>query len=98
MPHPPQTALGPHYDPPQTVIALRYDPEHGDTAPRVVASGKGAVAEQILRLAQEHDIPLRRDPVLVSALATLDLGASVPPELFRAVAEVLAFVYKLNGK
>jgi len=83
---------------PQTAVALRYDPEHGDTAPRVLASGKGASAEQILRLAQTHDIPLRRDPVLASALATLDLGASVPPELFRAVAEVLAFVYKLNEK
>ncbi len=85
-------------DPPQTAIALGYDPEHGDMAPRVLASGKGASAEQILRLAQEHDIPLRRDPALASALSTLDLGASVPPELFRAVAEVLAFVYKLNEK
>jgi flagellar biosynthesis protein len=85
-------------DPPQTAIALRYDPEHGDTAPRVLASGKGASAEQILRLAQEHDIPLRRDPALASALSPLSLGASVPPELFRAVAEVLAFVYKLNSK
>jgi len=85
-------------DTPQTAIALRYDPGNGDLAPRVLASGKGASAEQILRLAQEHGIPLRRDPVLASALSTLDLGTSVPPELFRAVAEVLAFVYKLNGK
>ncbi len=82
----------------QTAIALRYDPTNGDTAPRVLASGKGASAEQILRLAQEHGIPLRQDTALASALSTLDLGASVPPELFRAVAEVLAFVYKLNGK
>ncbi len=85
-------------DTPQTAIALRYDPGNGDLAPRVLATGKGASAEQILRLAQEHGIPLRRDPALASALSTLDLGTSVPPELFRAVAEVLAFVYKLNGK
>lgn len=84
--------------PPQTAVALRYDPAHGDAAPRVLATGKGASAEQILRLAQEHDIPLRRDPALAAALSTLDLGTSIPPELFRAVAEVLAFVYKLNGK
>lgn len=81
-----------------TAIALRYDPAHGDAAPRVTASGKGAAAEQIVRVAREHDIPLRRDPALTEALSSLDIGASVPPELFRAVAEVLAFVYKMNGK
>lgn len=79
----------------KTAIALRYAPEEGDT-PRVVATGKGNVAETILRLAREHDIPLRQDPALASALASLDIGASIPPELFRAVAEVLAFVYKMN--
>lgn len=84
--------------PTQTAIALRYEPKGGDSAPRVLASGKGAAAEQILRLAQQHDIPLRRDPALAEALSGLDLGASIPPELFRAVAEILAFVYQMNGK
>lgn len=79
----------------KTAIALRYSPSEGD-APRVVATGQGSVAENILRLAREHDIPLRQDPALAGALASLDVGASVPPELFRAVAEVLAFVYKMN--
>ena len=48
--------------------------------------------------ARESDVPLRHDPALAGALATLDIGAQIPPELFRAVAEVLAFVYKMNGK
>lgn len=57
-----------------------------------------SVAEEILRLACENDIPLRHDPALIGALATLDIGRQIPPELFRAVAEVLAFVYKVEGK
>jgi flagellar biosynthesis protein len=56
------------------------------------------VADEILRLARENDIPLRQDSALAGALATLDAGRQIPPELFRAVAEVLAFVYKVNGK
>ena len=84
-------------DPP-TAIALRYAPDEGATAPTVLASGRGCVADEILKLAREHDIPLRQDPVLAGALATLDVGQQIPPELFRAVAEVLAFVYKMNGK
>jgi flagellar biosynthesis protein len=55
-------------------------------------------AEDILRLAREHDVPLRPDPALAGALASLDIGMTLPPELFRAVAEVLAFVCKMNGK
>ena len=82
---------------PTTAIALRYTPETGST-PKIVAKGEGFVAEEILRIARESDVPLRQDPALAGALATLDIGAQIPPELFRAVAEVLAFVYKMNGK
>ena len=82
----------------KTAIALRYDAKGGDIAPRVVASGQGEMAQRILALAREHDIPLREDAALAGALANLDVGASIPPELFRVVAEVLAFVYKMNGK
>ncbi len=59
---------------------------------------QNSAAEEILRLARENDIPLRHDPALAGALATLDVGRQIPPELFRAVAEVLAFVYSVNGK
>jgi len=82
----------------RTAIALRYDPRAGDEAPRITASGHGFIADEILRVARENDVPLRQDPALAGALATLDVGQQVPPELFRAVAEVLAFVYGVNGK
>ena len=80
----------------RTAIALRYSPTDGDPAPRIVAGGDGFLADEILRIARENDVPLRQDPALAGALATLDVGRQIPPELFRAIAEVLAFVYKMN--
>ena len=56
------------------------------------------IADEILRVARENDIPLRGDPALAGALATLDIGGQIPPELFRAVAALLSFVYSVNGK
>ena len=56
------------------------------------------VADEILRIARENDIPLRSDPALAGALATLNVGQQIPPELFRAVAEILSFVSLVNGK
>ena len=82
----------------KTAIALRYSPTDGDSAPKISAKGDGFIAEEILRIARENDVPLRRDPALAGALATLDVGQQIPAELFRAIAEVLAFVYKMNGK
>jgi len=78
-----------------TAVALQYD---GKEAPRVTASGRGEVAERILALAEEHGIPLREDPDLVTLLAQLDLGTEIPPNLYVAVAEVLAFAYSVSGK
>ncbi|GIW46233.1 MAG: flagellar biosynthetic protein FlhB [Deltaproteobacteria bacterium] len=78
-------------------VALRYDKE-ADSAPRVVAKGRGNVAEKILQIAREYNIPLKEDPILVDALSTLDLYQEIPPELYRAVAEVLAFVYRLTQR
>jgi flagellar biosynthesis protein len=78
-------------------VALRYNKET-DSAPRVVAKGRGSVAEKILQIAKEYDIPLKEDPLLVEALSTLDLYQEIPSELYRAVAEVLAFVYRLTKK
>lgn len=82
----------------KTAVALRYDAEDGNDAPQIVASGRGHVADEIMRQASAHHIPERRDAALAGALSSLDLGARIPPELFEAVAEVLAFVYKLNAK
>jgi flagellar biosynthesis protein len=77
--------------------ALRYDPKR-DSAPRVVARGRGYVAEAITAVAREHHIPLHEDPNLVEVLEAMDIDLEVPPALYRAVAEVLAFVYRVNGK
>ena len=77
--------------------ALRYDTKK-DAAPRVVAKGSGAIAEKILSIAKEHNIPLRDDPQLVEVLSALDLYQEIPPDLYKAVAEVLAFVYKMTKK
>ena len=78
-------------------VALRYDKQE-DRAPRVVAKGKGYLADKIIDVAREHDIPLYKDKNLVQVLEALDLETEIPPELYRAVAEVLAFIYRLNDK
>lgn len=75
-------------------IALNYDEK---TAPRVTAKGKGLVAEQILALAEEHDIPIKEQPELVQLLANVELGDQIPENLYVAVAEVIAFAYMLKG-
>jgi flagellar biosynthesis protein len=77
--------------------ALRYRPRT-DSAPRVVAKGAGAVADKILSVAREHNIPLREDPQLIEVLSSLDLYEEIPPELYKAVAEVLVYVYSLSKK
>ena len=81
----------------QLAIALRYN-EDKEAAPRVLAKGQGIVAEKILDLAREQGIPIRDDPDLVEALAKLDVGSLIPTELYPAVAEVLAFVYRQNNR
>jgi flagellar biosynthesis protein len=73
--------------------ALQYEKET-DAAPRVVAKGSGIIADRILQLAKEHNIPVKEDPQLVEVLAQLDLNQEIPPELYRAVAEILAFIYR----
>lgn len=77
--------------------ALKYEKDH-DLAPRLVAAGKGEVAQSILEKADENDVPVYRDPHLAESLMTLPLGVEIPVELYDAVAEVLAFVYRLDCK
>ena len=80
---------------PLKVTALQYDPEKGG-APQVVASGRRKVAEQILAQAHKYNIPIHEDPILAEALASVNLGEEIPPELYLVVAEVLAFVYRVK--
>lgn len=79
----------------KTVVALRYDVEK-DKAPLILASGRGPVADEIVRIAEENKIPLYEDPELAKLLSKLELDAEIPPELYVLVAEVLFFVYKLD--
>lgn len=76
-------------------VALRYRRDH-DRAPRVVAAGKGELARRIIAAAREYGVPLYEDQELVSLLLRLTPGTEVPPELYRAVAEVLVFIYGLD--
>jgi len=69
-----------------------------DAAPTIVAKGKGYVAERILALAREHNIPIREDRNMVEILSSLSLYEEIPVELYKAVAEILAFIYKTSGK
>lgn len=75
-------------------VALHWD---WQSAPRVTASGSGATAEEILRLAEEHGVPLQSDPILTEALVQIPVGDEIPQALYVAVAEVLSFVFTLEG-
>ena len=76
---------------------MRYEKDK-DHAPRVIAKGRGEIAQKIVEIAAAHSLPLYEDENLVQILEALDLEIEIPPELYRAVAEVLAFVYRLNGR
>ena len=76
-------------------VALHYDKTG---APRVVAKGKGTVGEKIIELAREHDIPIEENEVLAGALSHVEIGDEIPPDRYKAVAEVLIFVLRLSGR
>lgn len=78
-------------------VALRYDPRC-EEAPRIVASGQGFVADQIIRIALDHGITVRQDSDLVEILAKLDIDALIPLEAFAAVAEILSYIYRTQGR
>lgn len=76
-------------------VAVKYDLER-DRAPKIIANGKGSMAKEILRLAEEHRIPMYEDPTLVELLSKLEVDREIPAELYTLVAEVLAFVYQID--
>lgn len=76
-------------------VALRYQAGVME-APSVIAKGKGFIADNIIKQAQDHRIPIQEDPSLVEVLGKLDLNQQIPPELYQVVAEILAFVYRLD--
>lgn len=75
-------------------IALEYDPS--DEAPRVIASGRGLLAEKIIEKAKESDVPIHRDDKLADTLSRLEIGEMIPPELYEVVAEILIFVDSMD--
>jgi len=84
---------------PKQAIALAYNP--GDEAPTILATGKGELAERIIEKAKESNVPLYEDAKLASTLGKLEIGDTIPPELYEVVAEILIFVDdmdKLRGK
>lgn len=74
----------------KTAVALAYQP--GDMAPKILAAGKGEVAENIIETAKEHDVPFYQDNQLAETLSKLEIGDTIPPELYEVVAEILVFV------
>ena len=76
-------------------VAIKYKAmETG--APIIAAKGAGPIAEKIIEIARENNIPIKEDPDLVETLSQLDLAQEIPPELYQVIAEVLAWVYRIN--
>ena len=81
--------------PQRKAVALRYEAER-DLAPKVIAKGRGHVAEHILETAQKNAVPVYQDKTLVNMLMALEIDREIPPELYKAIAEVMAYVYKMD--
>lgn len=82
---------------PQQAVALRYEAKK-DQAPKLVGKGRGHLAEKIIELAKHHNIPIRQDKNLIQILSRLDLNQEIPANVYQAVAEILAFVYRLSSR
>lgn len=74
----------------KTAVAVAYNP--GEVAPKILAAGKGEVAERIIETAKENDVPFYQDNKLAETLSRLQIGDTIPPELYEVVAEILVFV------
>ncbi|MFD2229952.1 EscU/YscU/HrcU family type III secretion system export apparatus switch protein [Alkalimarinus sediminis] len=78
-----------------TAVALKYD---GKDAPTITATGEGSVAEEIIRIAKEANIPLYENADLVALLSQLELGENIPEVLYKVIAEIIAFAYHIQNK
>lgn len=78
----------------KTAVALEYDPS--DQAPKIIASGRGILADKIIESAKENEVPIHKDERLANTLSRLEVGDFIPPELYEVVAEVLMFVDRLD--
>ena len=78
-------------------VALKYK-MFQDQSPVVIAKGRGVIAEKILEIARANNIPVREDADLVALLSKVDIMGEIPPELYKVVAEILSYIYKINKK
>lgn len=78
-----------------SAVALKYD---GESAPTIAASGTYELAEEIVRIAREHGVPLYENPDLAGILARLDLNEEIPETLYQVIAEILAFAFNIDGR
>ena len=81
---------------PRRATALRYEP--GEHAPKVTATGRGLVADRIIAAAKEAGVPVRADPALAEALSALELDVDVPEAMWKAVAETIAWAYRVDAR
>ncbi|TDO78329.1 flagellar biosynthesis protein [Halanaerobium saccharolyticum] len=90
-------AVDKNKDNPKTkkTVALKYN-QNTDQAPKIIASGRGSIAEQILKKAREENIPIKEDKDVVQVLAELNIGDEIPEELYTVIAEILSFFYDLE--
>ena len=78
-------------------IALRYNTEK-ENAPKVVAKGKGLIAQRIIKIAEENELPIKKDEDLVELLTQIEIDKEIPANLYKAVAEVFSFIYNVTNK
>lgn len=76
-------------------VALSFDGE-SDNAPKVIAKGKGFIADELIKVALSHNIPIQEDANLVELLSQLEMNESIPEELYEVVAEIFAFIYRID--
>ena len=81
----------------QKAAALKYDKTSGK-APKVTAKGKGKTASNIIKIAQENGVPIKKDEDLVEMLSAIEIDKEIPPEMYKAVAEVFSYIYKITNK
>ena len=83
--------------PVKLAVALKYEGD-GQEAPLIVASGRGECAEKILAVARQEKVPVYEEQSLAQVLASLEMGTQIPPELYQAVAQVIAFIWQIDKK
>jgi flagellar biosynthesis protein len=80
----------------QKAVALKYDIEK-DYAPKITAKGKGEIASNIIKIAKENNIPIKKDEDLIELLSQIDIDKEIPSSMYKAVAEIFSFIYELSN-